>query len=234
MTSMFMFGFLIVGLVFVLAAFSPKIYRKLKAKVYAVGDKVSKKLANPEEEAKLIIHEAEKDIINHKNNLVGLMTSLSSLERRLSDSKEEVAKWLKVATKAKEKGDVDDVKVALGRKLSAEKQVELLSADCNKTRETVTKIQEFIRLHEERLKNAKSNMVNLSARQQVVKLREDLLKGTVDSEGLAALSDLEEMVETAESEVDAKETVFGTDDLETKYTTINVDLDDKVAEFMNS
>lgn len=234
MISMFLSSLVVFGIIVILAAwFSPKIYRKIKAKAHAAGDKISKKLSNPEEEAKLIIHEAETEIKDHKNNLVRLMASLSNLENRLNQSKEDVIKWERVAQKAKEKNAVEDVKIAISRKLSAEKNASTLSEEYQKTDMTVKKIQEFIRTHEERLSNARGNMVNLSARQQVVKLREDLLKNATESSGLSALNDLEEMVVGAENEIDAKEVVFGTDSLENRYN-VDVSLDEEVEKFMKA
>lgn len=222
----------VVGLI-VLAIFSPAIYRKIRAKGLAIQKKVAKKISNPTEEAELILLDAEKDIKEHQNKLVTLIASQSTLEGKLDHYKNESIKWQKVAESAKKNNDVTDVTTALSRKLTADKQVEALSVEVKKTEEIIVKIQEFIRVHKERILDARHNVVNLNARQQVVQLRELLVKDTGSSDGLAALSELEQMVVDSEHEVNAREVVFGTEDLETKYTS-NVELDEKVKQFMNN
>jgi len=201
-------------------------------------DAAAKSLSDPVRDAKYDIEDSKKQIADFEQKVAQLMATNNQSKRKQSASKEEVKKWGALAKKAAEAGSEKDVTTAITKKQFASNEVVVFTKEIKINEKIVANLRNQLTQARNKIAKAESNSAQLSARLEGAKIRKELTNASTEFGGgpLAGLDNLEKAVDTAESEADAyedlREDTGG--DLEEKYGSGDVDIDDEVAKLMAS
>ncbi len=166
-------------------------------------------MSDPVRDGKLAIADSEKQITEFTSKIASLIAVTKNLERQLTDSRGDVAKYQSVAEAALKAGNENDARTAISLKQKAQQQTDTLQAQQTANDALVTKLRDQLNTARLKVANAKSNITQLQARSAAAKIRTDLARASTEFSssqgGLAALDNLENSVNKQESEAEAYE-----------------------------
>lgn len=196
-------------------------------------DQLAKLMTDPVTNGKYAIEESENVISEFTSRVAKLIAETRQLERRRKDAEDDSKKYMAIARHAAENGNEDDARQAVIMKNKAAEREEELVKEIKKNEELTDNLRKQLASARVKVADAKSNLTRLSARMEGAKVRQDLAKAATSFSGsaspLAALDDLQKVVETHEAEAEAWEEIAGTEDkeegkdLEEKYLDESTD-----------
>ena len=179
----------------------------------AKNQEAAEALSDPVRDGKLAIQDSEKQIEEFTGKIATLIAETKTLERQVSDSAAEAAKYQAVAAQALQAGNEADARDAITLKQKAEQQAQALAGQLAANKDLVTKLREQLNAARMKVAKARSNITQLQARSSAAQIRTDLAKAASQLHsgkgGLAALDDLEKSVHKQESVAEAYEDLAG-------------------------
>jgi phage shock protein A len=218
MFSLLVFVTLVVVALAVASIYAPALFKKVKVVANTARRGAENALSNPIEENKYDIEKSKSQLNTYKNQLSELIAANISLKHEAEDAQGEVDKFERLSIKAAKAGNREDAKEALSKKNLSASRVTMLLTEIQKNDTLISTIKDNIEVHENRIETAEIKTVQLETRLTNVELRDKMLATSVDTEGLAALDNLEREVEKREALAEAKGQVFTTTTLEQKYS----------------
>ena len=199
-------------------------------------DEAAESISDPVRDAKYDIEDSETQIKEFESKIQALMKANNNLKRDRQDSAEEIKKWEGLARKAAAAGNRDDVQSCVGKKQTAQGEVEQYAKDITANDKTIAQLRAQLGKARNKIAKAKSNTAVLSARLSSATLRTNLAAGAsgLGDGPLSRLDNLENAVRSAESDAEAWEELHTDDveDLQQKYGSGDADVDEEVAKLM--
>ena len=204
---------------------------------------LAKKMADPVRDSKLAIQDSEKLIGDFTARIAKLVAQNKRMQRERNEAEQEVSKFQGFAEKAVATNSVDDARRSLELKAEAQKTLDNLNVEITRNDQLIGNLREQFTKARTKVVSAKRNVVNLEARHEGAKIRQELSKASTEFNSggspLAALDDLEKAVNEKETEAEAWEEMIVDDSssksLEDKYgSTSAVDIDEELAKLMKA
>lgn len=204
---------------------------------------LAKKMADPVRDSKLAIQDSEKLIGDFTARIAKLVAQNKRMQRERNEAEQEVSKFQGFAEKAVATNSVDDARRSLELKAEAQKTLDNLNVEITRNDQLIGNLREQLTKARTKVVSAKRNVVNLEARHEGAKIRQELSKASTEFNSggspLAALDDLEKAVNEKETEAEAWEEMIVDDSssksLEDKYgSTSAVDIDEELAKLMKA
>lgn len=218
------------------------LFKAISNVVRGAKDDLTKKMADPVRDGKLAIADSEKQVGEFTSKIAKLVAENKRLIKQRDEAAAEVEKFTRIAQRAAEAGNEDDVRSALEMKTRSDERVVTLSAEIERSEQLTTMLRDQLGKARAKVAQAKSNLTRMTARVEGAKIRTELAKASSEFGGgkspLSALDDLEKSVEEQESEAEAWEEMAGVEqagsaqDLASKYDAPASALDDEVAKLM--
>ena len=187
----------------------PGLFKTLNNLIRGKADDLSKKLADPERDAKIAITDSKKQIGGFTTKIAALVAETKKLERQCNDVKADEDKYLDIAKRAMTAGNEADARGALEHKVEAQKRHATLQIEVDKNRKLTGHLRSELTKARAKVGNAEGNLRRLAARSEGARIRTELAKAssTFNSGGspLAALDDLQNAVDASEAEAEAWE-----------------------------
>ena len=204
----------------------PGLFKTLSNLIRGSADDLSKKLADPERDAKIAIADSKKQIGGFTAKIASLLAETKKLERQCNDARADQDKYLGIAKKAMAAGNEADARGALEHKVRAQQRCETLEIEADKNKKLTGHLRDELAKARAKIGNAEGNLRRLAARSEGAKIRTELAKASSafnsGDNPLAALDDLQNAVDASEAEAEAWEELSAEDTgsvqaLEEKY-----------------
>lgn len=205
------------------------------------SQELAKQMADPVRDSKLAIQDSEKLIADFTSRIAKLIAQTKSLQKDQKEAEADVSKYQSFAQRAADAKNVDDARSSLELKNQAQVRLDGLNTEIARNDQLVKNLRDQLAKARAKVANAKRNVVNLEARFEGAKVRQELAKASTEfntgDSPLAALDDLEKSVNAKESEAEAWEELEeepGSDSsLEDKYGSgSSADVDAELAKLM--
>jgi phage shock protein A len=194
----------------------------LKANINDLLDKCE----DPEKMVKQIIIDMEKELEKCTNALGQAMGSQRQLGKQLEKAKAESASWENKAKAALTQGNQDLAKLALQRKVNADKQVEQYQQMYDTATAQVNTIKGQVDALKMKLDEARSRQSMLIARARMADAQKSMAKtlGNMDSSSaFNKLDKMEEKIEAKEAQAEAFSDLAGTSNAPDPFAQLESD-----------
>lgn len=185
------------------------LFKTLRNVIRGKADELSSKLADPERDAKIAIKDSKKQIADFTSKIAALVAETKKIERQRNDTEADVEKFLGIAKKAMHAGNEEDAREALTHKNATQKRLETLQGEVARNKKLVEHLRNELSKARAKVASAEGNLCRLAARNEGAKIRTELAKASSafnsGESPLAALDDLQNAVDTSESEAEAWE-----------------------------
>jgi phage shock protein A len=205
-------------------------------------DELARKMADPVRDGTIAIEDSEKQIAEFTERIARLVAESRRLQKQRDEAVAEADKFTRIAQKAAQAGNEDDVRAAVEMKTRAQQRVQSLGAEVERNEGISRQLRDQLAKARAKVAQAKSNMTSLSARMEGAKVRRELAKASSEFNAgkspLAALDDLDRAVQSEESQAEAWEEMVGAEEansaesLAEKYNTSSPDVEDEVSRMM--
>ncbi len=204
----------------------PGLFKTLNNLIRGKADDLSKKLADPERDAKIAITDSKKQIAGFTAKIASLIAETKKLERQCNDALADEDKYLEIAKRAMAAGNEADARGALEHKVQAQKRRATLQLEVDKDRKLTAHLRDELTKARAKVGDAEGNLRRLAARSEGAKIRTELARASSafnsGDSPLAALDDLQNAVDSSEAEAEAWEELSAEDTgsaqlLEAKY-----------------
>lgn len=206
------------------------LWNAIKNTLRGASDKAEKALSDVERDSKFAIADSEKQIAEFQTKIASVMGRNKLLIRDRDNAQAEIDKFLGLAKKAKDAGNLDDARELLTVKGTHQSNLDTLIGQIDANDKIIAGLRKQLDQARGRVANAKSNRTRLIAQNEGAKIRKELAKASSDfasDSPLSALDDLEKVVAANEADAEALEELVGaenpTSSLEDKYSKPNVD-----------
>jgi phage shock protein A len=146
-------------------------------------------------EAKLGIEEAKESAAKNQKEIARLMGANKSLQTDMTEAKDEIAKYEKLANKFAEAGDVANAEAAIKKMEQAQRKSESLTTTVEANNQLITQLRERLEKYKEQINEAETDIVGLEASHTSAKMREQMVNTSLNEEGLGAVGKLRDKVE---------------------------------------
>jgi len=207
------------------------------------SQELAKQMADPVRDSKLAIQDSEKLIADFTSRIAKLIAQTKSLTRDQKEAQADVTKYQGFAQRAADSKNIDDARSSLELKTQAQSRLDGLTGEIARNDQLVKNLRDQLSKARAKVASAKRNVVNLEARFEGAKVRQELAKASTEfntgDSPLAALDDLEKSVNAKETEAEAWEELTdepGSDSsLEEKYGSgSSADVDAELAKLMGT
>lgn len=214
------------------------IWKSVKNMFREKREQVESYLEDPTRDNKWNIVDAENEVKGFEKQWNEIRRTNLGIERKIKEAEAEIVKYDRIATQAGEKGNVDDVNVAVAEIQRFENTVSSLKADLKANTVSSDNLRSLINKAKNKIATAKQRKVSLDTRAQSAKLRRSL--ANIDESKFAALSQLESYEDKIEADEDLlaaqmESASIGNEaaSLEDKYKT-GTDISDRAAKYLKN
>jgi len=217
-------------------------WKSLWNRIRGASDDLGEAISDAEVDGKLAIKDSKAQVANFTEKIAKLVASNKQLERKKADAEAGVEKFQKMAQRAAEAGNEDDLRQLLEKKSAQQKLVDNYTKELEKNEKLEDQLKENLGKARKKIDSAENNLTSLSARKESADLRKSMAKANSDlmgdGTGLSALDDFEKKVNAQEAEAEAYEEMVSEEpgnveaDLEDKYSGTSSDVDDEMAKML--
>lgn len=183
------------------------------------SQELAKQMADPVRDSKLAIQDSEKLIADFTSRIAKLVAQTKSLQRDHKEAEADVGKYQGFAQRAADSKNIDDARSSLELKNQAQVRLDGLNSEIVRNERLVKNLRDQLSKARAKVASARRNVVNLEARFEGAKVRQELAKASTEfntgDSPLASLDDLEKAVNAQEVEAEAWEELGDDDTSET-------------------
>ena len=190
------------------------LFTKVKNIFREAADNAEKSLADTQRDGRYAIEDSKKEVQKLTTNIAELRAQTIQMERDLKVAEGKVVTMTNMATKAAQAGDAANAKLALQEKNTYQGTVNTLAKQIDQNNALYQNLLNQREQFTASIEQAKSNLANLTVREQSAKLRKNIANqsmGLAATDALSELKRLEEQVSQAEAEAEATEEIAGLD-----------------------
>jgi len=216
--------------------------KSLWNRIRGASDELAEQISDAEVDGKLAIKDSKAQIAEFTTKIAKLVALNKQTERKLTEAKADVEKFTKMATRAADAGNEDDLRQLLEKKGTSQKLVDNYTAEITRNDKLEKQLKDNLATARKKIDSAENNLTSLSARKEGAEVRKELAKANSsmlgDGGGLGALDDFEKKVNAQEAEAEAIEEMVDEEPgnvdkgLEDKYSGSNSDVDDEMAKML--